>query len=588
MKKFRSLWIPGLFLGLAFILYANTLTSGLHLDDLHVLGKFRFRPFLWSPRMLSDLAFALNYKIHGMSVVGYHVVNTLIHATCCYMLFVFIRLLGVDRVPALLVSLLFLVHPLCTQAVTYICQRYSSLGALFFMGSLVCYVKARTIKKAPWWYGAAIVLSVCAVLSKEYTAILPVVLLLVELFFIDSGEKQKVKKIAWVVPFFLSSFAVLVLVGRLSVYPVSSFDSMLPRWAPEEISRLTYLASEIRIICTVYLKLMVFPFGQNVDHSYLVTDRILSADVLPYACLILFLIGLAIWIYRKEKLISFGIFWIFIVLLPTSSLIPNTEFVAEHRAYLPLAGISFIVAGMWRMMGPKKAFVSLLVAAIILFAILTVLRNQVWKDEFSLWNDALKKSPTKARVWATLGKAHLDRKEYVKAKEMSEKAVQLDPMLLGASNNLAICYLDYFKDDERAKEIFGYILNKRPDAPSAILNLGVIHLRRRELDQAVACLEKALELDSENEEVYFNLAGAYFNLGQYEKALGLTKKGMVFWPGNRKLNALLGLTLFHLNEYEKAEKQLKQVLERDPENRVVLVYLERIRKMGKPQPLKWP
>ena len=145
-----------------------------------------------------------------------------------------------------------------------------------------------------------------------------------------------------------------------------------------------------------------------------------------------------------------------------------------------------------------------------------------------------------------------------------------------------------FIGEERTKEIFGYILNKRPDAPSAMLNLGVIHLRRRELDQAVACLERALELDSKKEKVYFNLAGAYFNMGQYEKALGLIKKGMVFWPGNRELNALLGLTLFHLNEYEMAEKQLEQVLRWDPENRVVLIYLKRIRQMGEPQSFKRP
>lgn len=587
MDRFRTLWIPGLFLGLAFLLYSNTFTSGLHLDDFHVLGKFRFRPFLWSPRMVSDFTFALNYKMWGMDVFGYHVVNTLIHAACSYVLFVFIRLLGIGRFPALLAGLLFLVHPLCTQAVTYICQRYSSLAAFFFMGSLVCYVKARTAKKA-CWYGAAIILSVFAVLSKEYTAILPVVLLLVELFFINSDEEHKVKKVAWVAPFFLSSYAMLAIVGRLPVYPVSSLDSMLPRWAPEQISRLTYFVSEIKIICTVYLKLMVFPFGQNIDHSYLITDQLLSAHVVPYACLILLLFGLAIWMYGKERLISFGIFWIFIVLMPTSSLIPNTEFVAEHRAYLPLAGISFIVAGIWRMMRHKKAFVSLFVAVIVLLGLLTVLRNQAWKDEFSLWEDALKKSPTKARVWATLGKAYLDKRDYVKAKQMSEKAVQLDPALLGAINNLAVCYLDYYRDEDKAKELIEHILNKRPDAQNAILNLGVIHLRRRELDEALACLLKALEMDSENERVYFNLAGVYFNMGQYEKALHLINKGMVYWPGNRELNLLLGLTLFHLNDYKKAEKQLKQVLEKDPDNRVVLIYLEQIRQMGGNQYIKQP
>ena len=281
--------------------------------------------------------------------------------------------------------------------------------------------------------------------------------------------------------------------------------------------------------------------------------------------------------------------WVFIILIPTSSLIPNTEFVAEHRAYLPLAGISFIAAGDMADGGSEKSLCFYMsVAVIALFALLAVLRNQVWKDEFTLWQDALIKSPAKARVWATLGKAHLDKKEYVKAKEMSEKAVQLKPTLLGARNNLAVCYLDYYRNDEKAKELFEYILNKKPDAPNAILNIGVIHLRTRELGQAVAYLEKALELDGENERVYFNLAGAYFNMGQYEKALGLINEGMVFWPDNRDLNSLLGLTLFHLDEYEKAEKQLKHVLQRDPDNRVVLIYLDRTRQMGESQSLKRP
>jgi tetratricopeptide (TPR) repeat protein len=576
MARLRSLWIPGLFLALAFILYANTLSSGLHLDDMHVLGKFRFDPFVWSSRVVTELTFALNYQLHGMGVAGYHVVNTVIHAACAWMLFVFIRLLGVAPVPALCAGLLFLVHPLCTQAVTYICQRYSSLAALFFMSALVCYVKARGgASRAWWWYAAALVLSVCAVLSKEYAAILPVILLLVEWFFVDSDGNQCVRKMAWVAPFFLFSFATLAIAGQLPVHSVSSLDSMLPRWAPEGISRLTYLASEIRIICTVYLKLMVFPFVQNIDHSYLVTDRILSADVAPYAVLSLFLLGLGVWVYRKEKLIAFGIFWIFIVLAPTSSLIPNTEFVAEQRAYLPVAGISFIVAGIWRMATQKRTFVALSVAVIVLFAVLTVMRNQVWKNEFTLWEDALKKSPTKARVWATLGKAYLDRKDYVRAREMSEKAVQLDPMLLGAHNNLAICCLDYFQNDQKAEEIFEHVLKKRPDCASAMLNLGVIHLRRRELDQAVARLEKAMELDRENEKIYFNLAGAYFNRGQYEKALDLIKQGLAYWPNSDELNMLLGLTWFHLKEYEKAEKQLQQALKKEPGNRVVRMYLER-------------
>ena len=571
--------MPGLFLSLSFLLYANSLGTGLHLDDLHVLGKFRFEPLVWSPRLLTELTFALNYHLHGMDVTGYHVFNTLIHGGCAWMLFVFIRLLGVAPVPALCAGLLFLAHPLTTQAVTYICQRYSSLAALFFLSALVSYVKARRASgQGCWCYAAAIVLSVCAVLSKEYAAILPVILVLVEWFFVDSGRNQGLKKMAWAAPFFISSFLTLVIVGQLPVPDVSSLDPMLPRWAPEGITRLTYLASEIRVICTVYLRLMVFPFGQNIDHSYLMTDRIFSADVAPYAILILFLLGFGVWIYRKEKLIAFGIFWIFIVLAPTSSLIPNSEFVAEQRAYLPLAGVSFIVAGIGRIVRQKGAFVFLSAAVIVLFAMLTVLRNQVWKDEFTLWQDALKKSPRKARVWATLGKAYLDRKDYVRAREMSEKAISLDPNLLGALNNLGICHLDYFGNEEKAKEIFGHILEKQPDCASAMLNLGVIHLRRRELNEAVASLEKAQDLDRQNEKIFFNLAGAYFNGSQYAKALDLIQKGLAYWPDDEELNTLLGLTWFHLKEYEKAERQLRKVLKKAPQNRVALTYLERTRK----------
>jgi len=578
MTKIRLLWIPGLFLAVAFILYANTFGSGLHLDDMHVLGKFRFQSFVWSARLLTELTFALNYHLHGMDVAGYHAVNTVIHATCAWMLFVFIRLLRVDRGAALCASLLFLVHPLCTQGVTYICQRYSSMAALFFVSALVCYVKARGPGIRGWrWYGGAIVLSVCAVLSKEYAAILPVVLVLVEWFFVDADRDRGIRKMAWTAPFFICSVATLAIVGQLPVDHISSLDSMIPRWAPEDISRLTYLASEIRVICTVYLRLMVFPFGQNIDHSYLVTDRILSADVAPCAVLILLLLGLGVWMYRKEKLITFGILWIFLILAPTSSLVPNTEFVAEQRAYLPLANLSFILAGVWRMAAQKKTVMVLSLGVILLFGVLTVLRNQVWKDEFTLWQDALKKSPAKARVWATLGKAYLDKKDYVRARQMSEKAVELDPMLLGAQNNLAICCLDYFREEQKAKEIFEHIVNKRPDSASAMLNLGVIHLRRRELDQAVERLEKAMALDRENEKIYFNLAGAYFNGGQYEKSLDLINKGLRYWPESEGLNMLLGLTWFHMKAYEKAERQLQKALKKEPENRVIRMYLDRIR-----------
>jgi protein O-mannosyl-transferase len=447
-----------------------------------VPGSVRYIPcYVFKNRYLGYISFALNYQINGLDVVGYHLVNILIHILNGILVYALVLMTfkvcqpgslpeedrKSGRLVGLFSALLFIVHPIQTQAVTYIVQRFASLATLFYLLTIVSYIKwkmfyqeLQTITEgqgtqkiphlvAPFYYFIALVSAVCAMKTKEIAFTLPVVLVLYELFMFRGKLKNR---ILYLVPFLLTLFIIpLSLLGIDR--PIGSLIGEIgdATRVQTTLSRLDYLFTEFRVIVT-YIRLLFFPINQNLDYDYPIYHSLFKSEVLLSVFLIGSILALGIYFIRQcgksslpVRLISFGIFWFFITLAVESSVIPIIDVIFEHRLYLPSAGASialttlvFFIADRVRQQLPymKKVVIGMLVVITVVLSGVSYARNSIWKDDVTLWSDIVRLSPNKSRPYNNLGVAFNHNGQYNRAARYFYKAIQLNPNNAEAYNNL--------------------------------------------------------------------------------------------------------------------------------------------------------
>jgi hypothetical protein len=344
------------------------------------------KPFINTTRYIGYLTFALNYKLYGLDVRGYHLVNILIHMSnslLLYWLMVFTfrtpffssevghqTLADASRnFIAVFTALLFAIHPIQTQAVTYIVQRFTSLATLFYLLSLVMYIKWKESKEqqtkryvpSSMIFAISLLSAVLAMKTKEFAFTLPLVMAMYELMFFQGKIKRR---LLYLVPFVLTMLIIpLTLTGAGGSLTDISGDEATALSETQDISRLDYLYTQFRVIVT-YTRLLFLPINQNLDYDYPVYHSLLDPAVLFSFISLLLIFALGVYLYHMSRhpeikgrywlrLISFGIFWFFITLSVESSVIPIRDVIYEHRVYLPSAGFfialtTVIGAGMER------------------------------------------------------------------------------------------------------------------------------------------------------------------------------------------------------------------------------------------------
>ena len=425
---------------LGSLIYSNTFSCSFHLDDNRCIARnpniqdianlgaiFDF----WPTRFIAFFSIALNYHLNQVHLFGWHLFNLIVHLATAVLAWWFIRLtfstpamrgkaIAVYAVPCALFSgLIFVAHPIQTQSVTYIIQRITSLSALFYLASLCLYSKSRLLtdssqnrKTTTWCYVASVFLSVIAMFTKESTITLPFMIVMYEVFFFDKKDVSYRR----VVPFLLC-----LAVIPLTMFITQSVDFLEMRRVQEGdnlLSLNSYFLTQLRVVFT-YLRLLFFPVGQNLDYDYSPSKTLLGdfPALLSFLSLLLILF-FALKAFRRHKLIAFSIFFFFLALAPESSVIPIKDVIFEHRLYLAMVGyILFIVSSTYSLFGKKYSkliavFLSLLVCV---YSIMSYARNVVWKDEFSLWDDVVKKSPRKARAYLCRGNAYVSKGKIDKA-----------------------------------------------------------------------------------------------------------------------------------------------------------------------------
>lgn len=545
--------------------YGNTFGAPFVLDDVtSIYGNPVVRDFklAFRPRMVGELSFALNYHFDGMNVAGYHLVNLLIHLTNGCLVYALIQLIlrtdssprgavaGARSLIPLFTALLFVSHPIQTQAVTYISQRYASLATLFYLATLVIWLAARispTRQRRHLLYGAAFVSALLAMGTKEIAFTLPLVILLLEIIF-SGGPLRRLA-----VPGVIFSFTAVIIPAAFMAATGSTGGllEMLRRLATptHAISRGDYLLTQVNVL-TTYLRLLVLPYGQNLDYDYPVAHTLFSPPVLASLTLITaILTSAALLLIRSRrsnrpdlKLIGFGILWFFITIAVESSLIPLQDVIFEHRLYLPSIGmftafVTTLVTAKGALDGRKRGggtlIVPALALAVCLLAVAAASRNGVWQDEISLWEDVVAKSPAKARPHGSLGSAYLKRGLQDEAAREYETAIRLAPRDPANFNNLGTIYHRQKRWEEAAR-MYREALNLDPANVKARYNLGSVLTSLGRLAEAEAELKEALRRKPDYDEAHNGLGIVYARLRRSSDALAEFREAVRLNPGNRE------------------------------------------------------
>jgi len=425
--------------GAVVAVYLNSFRGVFQFDDYNVIvdhaGVHSWGAFLAGlPRGIRPLlkfSYTLNWT-SGLGLFGFHLVNVALHAANAVMLFFLASRIGgpsVSRFPALLPALLFAVHPVQTEAVTYISGRSVSLMAFFYLGSLLAYLRGRERRSRFLLSLASPILFLLAAASKEVALTLPFALVLCEAVRRErTGWKEalRAQAVHWGL---LVALAVLFLAhvgyGRLleACFDIRGVAANLLT----QVHGIGYLLSRLAM-----------PHALNIDPDLPVFTRG-SPVLIPEALLLAALLAAGSFGLKKRSPAGFGILWFFLHLVPTNSFIPRLDVANERQLYLASWGLFMAVAAGADLLREKRdvrwvtAVATVLVIALGAF---TVSRNTVYRSEIALWEDSARKSPGKARAWNNLGYAYQQADRTRDAEAAYLGALRLDPGYALARGNL--------------------------------------------------------------------------------------------------------------------------------------------------------
>lgn len=456
-------------------------------------------------RPLSYLSFGLNYRLDGLNVLGFHVLNFIIHYLSAA--FLFLLLFNTMKLPllkdeygqvaypaALLATLFWAVHPVWVTSVSYIVQRMTSMAAMFYILSMYFYLKARTAEKSSssitLFIGCALA-GIASVLTKENAVMLPLSILLFDLILIQGATPAHVKKSVKVL---ILPLLLLVAVGLLYT---GGFANAFKGYAVRDFTLTERLLTEPRILF-FYLSLLLYPIGSRLTLLYDVNvsrSLIEPWTTLPSLLGILLIIGFAFYLARRRPLISFAILFFFLNHLVESSVLP-LELVYEHRNYLPAAFLFVLVAQFIVFVidyfSYKRAIQILVSLSIVILLLgmgdVTYRRNHIFADDFLLWMDNIEKSPGISRPYTNLGRIYANLGEKDRAFALYQKAMALDrfenkTIRAVQETNLGMYYFDQMQND-LAMDYFVRSARVIPDYKNNILYIARINLRQNNIAEA--------------------------------------------------------------------------------------------------------
>jgi tetratricopeptide (TPR) repeat protein len=539
----------------SFLVYANTLQGDFVWDDTALFVEHRdiwrwnnLKQLLTTQdnlfgdrytgyyRPLPNVTFLLDRYIWGDEPPGFHLTNIIFHVLCTITVFFLIKKLSRSRYLGFAGALIFAVHPVHTEVVSWINGRNNVVSALFYLLSFYYYTHYRSNGKV-----SALVLSLvwfaCSLFSKEYALTLPIIVLLYEYSYHSASltSGRPIRKCALLsIPYFLIIIGYLLI--RSMVLPMHGTKSL-------HLETLWIRIMTVPKTVLIYLKLLLFPFNLSVSRHVSPVEHLLQPEFIFQTVTMAGVIFLWTWSFRKSRTVFFSTGWILVTLLPVLNIIPLSDatdiFLAERYLYLPSAGFCMLCA--WCVMQlshiraastlsiGRYATAAILLVGIEVYAFQTVRRNLVWKNELTLWQDTVKKSPNNALAHINLA-IHLEHAGRLgEALDEVNMAIRLDP--------------------EEATHHFV---------------LGQILYEKGLLEKSLDAVNKAIALDRGHLDA-FNLKGnIYYRMGRYHQALSCYESVVRLSSSHAHAQCNLGLTLYQLGRLDEALSRFKACIQAGP------------------------
>jgi len=551
-------------------------------------------------RPVSMLTFALNWYICADNVLGYHIVNNIIHLLTT--LFLFLTILNLFKSPRLkgkyrenefiiacLSAVLWAANPIQTQAVTYIVQRMASLAAMFYIIGIYFYLKTRLTppsSKRLLFIAGCLLSFVLALGSKENTVTFPIGVAIIEiLFFQNLNDRNVRRKVTAVV-----MISGVLMAGFLTIlYVKGDIDHVLKAYENRMFTLMERLMTEPRIII-YYLSQIFYPIATRfsfVHDIHISTSFFKPWTTLPAIIAIISLMGIGFFQAKKRPILTLGIFFFFVNHMIESTIIP-LEPIFEHRNYLPSFFLFCPVAVglIWLVdyFKKKNAFIHILsvgfIAGVILsFSVGTMIRNKAWATEKTLWEDCIKKAPGMARPYHNLANYHYQKMGKMKEamafyeRALTKKYLSSKTGHALTLNNMAIILYDYGYY-QNSINLFNKALKIKPDYLNAMQNLAHVYVRVGRFSKALEIADNLLS-EREKSSDFLQLKGfVLLTAGRFDEAISILKSALDIDPNNIKANLYVGVALSLKGEYRKADAFLKQAHLLSPKE--IFVYFARI------------
>jgi protein O-mannosyl-transferase len=528
----------------AFIVYSPSLEGQFVFDDLNMpfvdpnARSWPLRVWFGVRPLLMTTFWANLHLSGGKSTLAYHAVNVAFHATAAILLFFILRRVldwtktGSTRTPqrdifAAFGAAIFLLHPIQTEAVSYIAQRGEDMGACLYFGAYCLFIYRRPGPVS--WLRAFSIFGLfgAAVITKEHTVTLPALLLLTDYFFNPGFTFEGIKR-NW--RLYAPMVVGLFMAVGLAVYYLKGDKASVGFQLPE-FNGVQYLFTQFRVFFA-YFALFVYPLWQTIDYDFPVTKNLLDPGSLIALAALLALLYAAFRSRRRFPLASFGFLTFGALLLPTSSLLPIRDVIADRRLYLPMIGLIFIAIEFLRRWNPgRTTLIATFSGVSLLMAAGSYERNEKWKNAVLLWADAVEKNPDKARVQFGLAATQFMAKQchesiphYEKAIELTKKPDYQLQMNLGLAEQC----------DNHPQEAVAALRQSISIQPSAQAwsSLGLVEANQGHLDPALEALKHAEALRPNYVMTFIYRGGILQAAGRIPEATAQFQHALNLEPGN--------------------------------------------------------
>lgn len=531
-------------------------------------GELSYRPIV-------TLSYFADYTLWKLNPFGFHLTNTLLHTINSVFLFSLLMLFSHHRVASLIAVLLFLCHPLLSEAVNAVSYREDLLGATFFLAAFLLYLKtSKSERQFNPLYFASLVCYLFGVFSKEMAITLPFLIFIHDIIL---SKKTNISHKLIYYPGYIMIATFYLMIRFVILYnPIESHVS----YPGNSIS--VNLLTMSRVLAS-YIRVFFFPF--NLCADYVVSNSYSILDI-SFILSFLLLSAVAVIAYKMcfySKTAFFGIIWFFASLFPVINIVPIENIMAERYLYLPVMGFYILGGNLFvhynkfavfiKKPAGKKSFfpgnaviITILIMVFIIFSITTIGRNSVWKDQTVLWTNTAKRSPASFKAHNNLGNIYRDTERLDEAIAEFKHALTLYNDYIDAHNNLGVTYRKKGMLNEAMLE-YQEALKLNPRYPYAHNNLGVLYAKSNLLEPAITEFHTAISSKPDYADAHNNLGATYIRKGLYEKGIQECLKAIKYNDRYKDAYYNLSAAYFNSKQLDRALETCRIVLSIDPNHR---------------------